>query len=91
VGKGSASAKVGTAVASSTLCARGRDLAREVGQRRRDDGITATFGGTAIPVLHDGRLRECDYGERHGMPAAQLHADRTSHIDPPYPAGESWR
>jgi 2,3-bisphosphoglycerate-dependent phosphoglycerate mutase len=42
-------------------------------------------------VLHDWRLRECDYGDRNGMPAARMHANRTDHIDVPYPGGESWR
>ena len=76
------------------------------GQRRTGDGITAVFssdltraaqtaaiafGNSAIPVLHDWRLRECDYGERNGMPVAELHAGRREHLDLPYPGGESWR
>ena len=59
------------------LSERGRAQARELGQRRVNDGITAVFtsdlaraaetasaafGGSALPVLHDWRLRECDYG-----------------------------
>jgi 2,3-bisphosphoglycerate-dependent phosphoglycerate mutase len=88
------------------LSERGRELASELGRRRRDDGIAAVFcsdlaraaetaaiafGGTNIPVLLDWRLRECDYGQHNGMPAAVLHGDRDAHIDVPYPAGESWR
>jgi broad specificity phosphatase PhoE len=88
------------------LSPRGRDLARELGQRRRDDGIAAVFSsdlrraaetaslafeGSALPVLLDWRLRECDYGQRNGMPAAELHASRRDHLDRPYPDGESWR
>ncbi|SIN29077.1 histidine phosphatase family protein [Micromonospora cremea] len=88
------------------LSSRGRALAAEVGQRRRSDGIEAVFvsdlrravqtadiafSGTAIPVLHDWRLRECDYGERNGMPAAELHERRGRYLDRPYPGGESWR
>jgi 2,3-bisphosphoglycerate-dependent phosphoglycerate mutase len=42
-------------------------------------------------VLHDWRLRECDYGQRNGLPAAELHAGRARHLDDPYPGGESWR
>jgi Histidine phosphatase superfamily (branch 1) len=49
------------------------------------------FGQTAIPVLHDWRLRECDYGQCNGMPVAELHAARRGHLDRPYPGGESWR
>jgi alpha-ribazole phosphatase/probable phosphoglycerate mutase len=88
------------------LSERGRDLARALGRRRADDGIAAVFcsdlaraaetaqiafGGTPMPVLHDWRLRECDYGRRNGMPAAELHAGRGEHLDMPYPGGESWR
>jgi alpha-ribazole phosphatase/probable phosphoglycerate mutase len=84
----------------------GREQARELGERRRDDGIdivftsdlaraietaTIAFGDTGIPVLHDWRLRECDYGEHNGMAAAALHANRGAHLDAPYPGGESWR
>ncbi len=86
------------------LSERGRELASELGRRRRDDGIAAVFssdlaraaetasiafGESPIPVLLDWRLRECDYGERNGMPVAQLH--RVGHLNEPYPGGESWR
>jgi 2,3-bisphosphoglycerate-dependent phosphoglycerate mutase len=88
------------------LSERGIGQARQLGQRRAADGIAAVFcsdlrravqtadiafGASGIPVLHDWRLRECDYGERNGMPAAQMHASRMEHIDVPYPGGESWR
>lgn len=88
------------------LSARGMELARQLGQRRAGDGITAVFssdlaraaatasiafGQSGIPVLHDWRLRECDYGQRNGMPVSELHATRDQHLDLPYPGGESWR
>ena len=88
------------------LSEQGRVQARELGRRRSGDGITAVFSsdlaraaetasvafpGPAIPVLHDWRLRECDYGHRNGMPVAELHASRSDHLDRPYPGGESWR
>jgi 2,3-bisphosphoglycerate-dependent phosphoglycerate mutase len=88
------------------LSERGRVQAQQLGHRRRGDGITAVFSsdlaraaqtasvafaGSAIPVLYDWRLRECDYGQRNGMPAAELHAGRREHLDRPYPGGESWR
>lgn len=88
------------------LSERGRAQARELGQRRADDGIaavftsdlaratetaSAAFGGSAVPVLQDWRLRECDYGRRNGMPVTELHAGRREHLDRPYPGGESWR
>jgi 2,3-bisphosphoglycerate-dependent phosphoglycerate mutase len=88
------------------LSERGAEQARELGRRRAADGIAAVFcsdlrravqtadiafGESRVPVLHDWRLRECDYGDRNGMPAARMHANRTDHIDVPYPGGESWR
>jgi 2,3-bisphosphoglycerate-dependent phosphoglycerate mutase len=88
------------------LSERGRVQASELGHRRGNDGITAVFssdlnravqtaaiafGQTSIPVLYDWRLRECDYGQRNGMPAAELHARRREYLDLPYPGGESWR
>src|SRR6185437_855419 len=72
---------------------------------RRSDGLSAVFcsdlsrarqtaeiafAGTAIPILLDWRLRECDYGDRNGEPAAELHAERARYLTEPYPAGESW-
>jgi broad specificity phosphatase PhoE len=85
----------------------GREQARRLGERRRDDGIEAVFSsdlgrametvgiafeGTAVPVLADWRLRECDYGEWNGAPVAQVHGGgRRAHLDEPYPGGESWR
>jgi 2,3-bisphosphoglycerate-dependent phosphoglycerate mutase len=86
------------------LAERGRAEARQLGLRRVSDGIAAVFssdlaraaqtasiafGGSAIPVLHDWRLRECDYGRRNGMPVAELHAGRRDHLDRPYPDGEA--
>lgn len=88
------------------LSERGRELAGELGQRRRDDGIAAVFSsdlgraaettsiafdGSPVPVLLDWRLRECDYGNGNGTPTAELLARRGDHLDEPYPAGENWR
>jgi broad specificity phosphatase PhoE len=88
------------------LSERGRSLALELGNRRRNDGIAAVFSSdlrravetatiafdrTAVPVLLDWRLRECDYGDLNGAEATLVHAHRAEHLDVPYPAGESWR
>jgi alpha-ribazole phosphatase/probable phosphoglycerate mutase len=59
--------------------------------RRAAETASLAFEGSALPVLLDWRLRECDYGQRNGMPAAELHASRRDHLDHPYPGGESWR
>jgi broad specificity phosphatase PhoE len=88
------------------LSARGKALAIELGERRRDDGIATVFSsdlaravetaeiafaGTGIPVVQDWRLRECNYGTLNGMPRARLDAERVRRIDEPFPDGESWR
>ncbi len=97
---------VATGWLAGRLSERGRVLAGELGVRRRDDGITAVFTsdlrratqtadiafeGTGVAVLHDWRLRECDYGHRNGTPVAELHQHRQDYLDRPYPGGESWR
>jgi alpha-ribazole phosphatase/probable phosphoglycerate mutase len=58
---------------------------------RAAETASVAFAGSAIPVLHDWRLRECDYGQRNGMPAAELHAGRREHLDQAHPGGESWQ
>ena len=88
------------------LSREGRRLAGELGDRRRGDGISVVFtsdlrravetaeiafGGTAIPIYRDARLRECNYGEMNGMPASRLESERPLRIDRPFPGGESWR
>jgi broad specificity phosphatase PhoE len=88
------------------LSERGRALSREIGERRRDDGIAAVFvsdlaravetaeiafAGSGIPIIMDARLRECNYGALNGMPVTQLAAERSRHIDIPFPDGQSYR
>jgi broad specificity phosphatase PhoE len=87
------------------LSSRGRELARELGERRRDGGFAVVacsdlrraaetaeiaFEGTDVPRLLDWRLRECDYGTWNGRPALEVHA-AVRGIDERYPGGESWR
>jgi alpha-ribazole phosphatase/probable phosphoglycerate mutase len=88
------------------LSSRGRVLAAELGVRRAEDGLAAVFtsdlgravetacvafAGSVVPILHDWRLRECDYGRYNGVAAVQLHSRRRQYLDRPYPGGESWR
>lgn len=86
------------------LSPRGRELARELGERRRDADVVyasdlaravetaeLAFGGTGIPVHLDARLRECDYGELNGRPAAEVAAVRLDHVETPFPGGQSYR
>jgi broad specificity phosphatase PhoE len=42
-------------------------------------------------VLHDWRLRECNYGQLSGGPAAVVQASRANYLDIAHPGGESWR
>jgi broad specificity phosphatase PhoE len=87
----------------SRLSPRGRQLAAELGRRRRGDRIDAVFssdleravetvqvafGEGGPPRFFDWRLRECDYGERNG---AEADPDAAAFLDTPYPGGESWR
>jgi 2,3-bisphosphoglycerate-dependent phosphoglycerate mutase len=86
------------------LSSTGREQARQLGARRRNDGLSAiftsdleraletvriAFAGVDVPVLHDWRLRECNYGLMNGTPASGLRRD--DHVGVPYPSGESWR
>jgi 2,3-bisphosphoglycerate-dependent phosphoglycerate mutase len=88
------------------LSATGRVLAAELGERRRGgdfaavftsdlyravETTTIAFGDTGVPILHDWRLRECDYGRYNGTDAAVMHRDRSQYLDRAYPEGESWR
>ena len=80
--------------------------ARDLGRRRRADGIdlvltsdlhravrTADIGfdGTGLPVRTDVRLREVDYGDLTGAPFSVVHPQRRSRVDRPYPGGQSYR
>src|SRR5207245_9439562 len=68
---------IATGWLGGALSPRGRELASELGRRRREDGIAAVFtsdlaravetariafAGTSIPIHEDARLRECNYG-----------------------------
>lgn len=86
------------------LSATGREQARELGERRGNDGLAAiytpdlaraletaeiAFAGSGLPVVVDARLRECNYGELNGT--REPRHGRRAHVDVPYPGGESWR
>ena len=85
------------------LSADGREQARALGRRRVHDEVAIVFtsdlaravetvgiafGEPDVPVLHDWRLRECNYGALNGAPVAAL--AREDHHEVPYPGGESW-
>lgn len=84
----------------------GRRQAEALGTRRRRDGIQAVFasdlrraaetaqiafGTTGLPIFHDWRLRECNYGDLNGGATSVLHGGRAEYLAAPHPNGESWR
>ncbi len=84
----------------------GRQQARELGERRRDDGIAAiyvsdlkraldtvaiAFEGSDLSVIVDARLRECNYGRLNGTPRTELDGQRGVRVDEAWPDGESYR
>jgi broad specificity phosphatase PhoE len=84
------------------LSPRGREVAQELGLRRRDDGLAAVFtsdlrraietaeiafAGSPLPVVQDARLRECDYGDLNGT--SEPIRTRIEHLRVPHPGGES--
>src|SRR5438132_13599045 len=98
-------AGVATGGMDGWLSRRGRELAAELGVRRRDDGISVVFAsdlgravetveiafrGTDIPVFLDPRLRECDYGDWNGMHVANLARQRRRRIAKRFPRGECY-
>ena len=64
------------------------DLARAV---QTAELAELAFGDRGIPIDADARLRECDYGAGNGMPVTELAAQRSRHIDLPWPGGQSYR
>jgi len=89
----------------SRLSPAGKRQAVELGERRAEDEIAAVycsdlacasetariaFGSGTAPVLHDWRLRECDFGDLTGGPVAQVEKVRTRHVYEPFPGGESY-
>ena len=99
-------AGVATGWLPGQLSPQGRTLAQHLGERRRGDGISAVFvsdlrravetaeiafAGSGIPIYRDARLRECNYGVLNGTPVARLVAEKSAHVEEPFPGGESYR
>jgi broad specificity phosphatase PhoE len=57
--------------------------------QRAIDTATIAFGARH-PIVHDPRLREIDYGDRNGQPAA-FKDDAAAFIETPFPGGERYR
>ena len=99
-------AGIATGWLEGELSEEGRRLARQLGERRRNERIDAVFtsdlrratetaelafGDTGVPIRRDARLRECDYGVLNGRPVAEVEVERERRMDDPFPGGESYR
>jgi broad specificity phosphatase PhoE len=88
------------------LSAQGREAARKLGGRRRDDGLSAVFtsdlgravetaelafGSTGLPILHDWRLRECDYGDLNSARREDVPAERRALVRYGVSRWRDWR
>ena len=87
------------------LTEEGRRRAAELGERRRRDGVAAcftsdlkraaqcaaiAFDGSDVPVLHDWRLREADYGDLNRAPVQTVFSVVRG-VNDRFPGGESWQ
>ena len=49
------------------------------------------FFGERYDVVHDARLRECNYGDFTGRPATEFMSRLVDYIEAPFPGGECYR
>lgn len=82
----------------------GKQQAKQLGERRADETFDAIFCsdlqrsyktaeiafGDTFPIIKDGRLRECDYGELNGKPKHLIDEQKKQRIEAPFPNGESY-
>ena len=88
------------------LSTNGRRHAMEMRRRRRGESFAAVYHSDLLrvvetvelafmgfhgPVFEDRRLRDINYGTLNGAPEAQVWRERATHIDTPFPRGESLR
>jgi broad specificity phosphatase PhoE len=96
---------IATGWLDGALSERGRELAVELGARRRAERLAAVFtsdlaravetaetafAGSGIPIYRDARLRECNYGDLNGLPGGLVLAEQAEHVDVPFAGGESY-
>ena len=89
-----------------SLSATGEEQARMLGARRRHDQFAAVFcsdltrsfrtaeiafGDRPLPIVRDGRLRECNYGGLTRGPTSEIEQRRALHVTTPFPDGESYQ
>jgi broad specificity phosphatase PhoE len=58
--------------------------------QRAIDSAELAFKDT-YEIIHDKRLRECDYGDFTEFPAKEFKSDMKLNIDEPFPNGESYK
>lgn len=46
--------------------------------------------GNKYPIMHDERLRECNYGDLTQHPSSEVDAEKSKRIQDPFPHGESY-
>jgi broad specificity phosphatase PhoE len=83
----------------------GRQQARQLGEQAADrtfdvvfcsdlqraiESADLAFGGK-YQIVQDERLRECNYGDMNGGPAASFKDHMEDFVDEPFPNGESYR
>lgn len=96
---------IATGWGQGRLSDRGKELAKQLGERSRGRNLDAVFtsdlrravetaeiafGDSGIPIFRDARLRECNYGAMNGTPVAKLEAERARRVREPFPKGESY-
>ena len=86
-----------------SLSPEGREQAKQLGERRREERIDGVFPSNlrraietaeiafrdAVPIYPDSRLREYDYGTMTGASVDQIRAERPARVNTPFPEGES--
>jgi broad specificity phosphatase PhoE len=55
-----------------------------------ESGIAWNFAPDGITLIKDRRLRECNFGDYTGEGVSGIHAMKKSHIETPFPRGESY-
>ena len=83
----------------------GRQQARELGERYKNDHFDAIFCSDlqrsyktaeiafmyrSFPIIKDRRLRECDYGDLTKHSSEEVDAEKGKRISVPFPNGESY-
>lgn len=97
-------AKLAAGWYDTPLSTHGKQQAKELGERYKDQSFDAIFCsdlqrsyktaqiafGDKYPIVQDKRLRESDFGDMTRAPKAEVEAWRARAIKGPYPNGESF-